>query len=94
MSLLVKQGGRKAVALLGGGGTLAEAMRLRAMLPLASTRKMTSAPAFLASRLLHRSTHAFVRGRPRSHRQQPPGCRKLNIRWAVSTLLTLYVSGS
>ena len=36
-----------------GGSTLAEAMRLRAMLPLASTRKMTSAPAFLASRLLH-----------------------------------------
>lgn len=39
------------------GRTFAEAMRLRAMLPLASTRKMTSAPAFLASRLLQAMTN-------------------------------------
>lgn len=32
--------------------TFAEAMRLRAMLPLASTTNTTSAPAFLARRLL------------------------------------------
>ena len=34
--------------------TLAEAIRLRAMLPDASTRKMTKAPAFLANFLLHK----------------------------------------
>ena len=37
--------------------TFAEAIRLRAMLPEASTRKMTKAPAFLANFLLQNKTH-------------------------------------
>ena len=36
--------------------TLADAMRLRAILPDASTTKMTNAPALRASRLLRMST--------------------------------------
>ena len=48
-------GGRVTYAELQGKLTFAEAMRLSAMLPLASTTKMTSAPALRASRLLRMS---------------------------------------